>query len=171
MEALELKFARSFRLHSDVAYKAMTLDFVWLTSFGRVLAPPPPPPPITSWSGFMKVVVRGKYHDTSSIHTIPFVHATPSDMSTLYTALLFAEKQCQKHNVPVAPITFDRPLYMKSAEIIAALVREYYIFSVQKFVGRISLHKSVQFYHVYHQKIHSIVKSVGSVIKNSIFRD
>ena len=42
VEALELKFARSFRLHSDVAYKAMTLDFVWLTSFGRVLAPPPP---------------------------------------------------------------------------------------------------------------------------------
>ena len=78
VEALELKFALSFRLHSDVANKAMMLDFVWLTSFGRVLAPP-----ITSWSGFMQVVIRGKYHDTSSVHTIPFVHATPSDMSTL----------------------------------------------------------------------------------------
>ena len=62
----------------------------------------------------MQVVVRGKYHDTSSIHTIPSVHATPSD-----------EKQCQKHNVPVAPITFDCPLYMKSAEIIAACSDEF----------------------------------------------
>ena len=46
-------------------------------------------------------------------------------MSTLYTALLFAEKQCQKHNVPVAPITFDCSLYMKSAEIIAACSDEF----------------------------------------------
>jgi hypothetical protein len=73
----------------------------------------------------MQVAVRSEDYETSSVHTVPFVHATPSDMSTLYTALLFAEDQCQKQNVPVAPITFDCPLYVKSAEIIAACSNEF----------------------------------------------
>jgi hypothetical protein len=120
VDPLDLKFAKFARFHSSVAKKAGMMDFLWLSSFGKELAPP-----VASWSGFMQVAVRADSFETSSIHTIPFIHATPSDMSTLYTALLFAENQCIKQNVPFAPVTFDCPLYFKSAEIIAASGNEF----------------------------------------------
>ena len=66
------------------------MGIMWLASFGRVLDPS-----ITSWGDFMQVTVRVDGYQTSSMHTIPFIHVTPSDMSTLYTALLFAEEQCR----------------------------------------------------------------------------
>ena len=73
----------------------------------------------------MQVAVRGDYNETSSIHTLPFIHANLSDTSTLYTTLLFAEEQCGKITVQFGPITFDCPLYFKSAEIIAASGSEF----------------------------------------------
>ena len=119
VEVLDLTFARSTKLHTNVANKAM-MDFMWLASFGRALDPS-----ITSWGGFIRLAVRGDGYQTSSMHTIPFIDATPSGMRTLYTALIFAEEQCRKHNVPVAPITFDCPLYIKAAEIIAICSNEF----------------------------------------------
>ena len=121
VEGFDLTFALSTKLQSNAGNKAMVMDFMWWTSFGRVLAPP-----VTSWGGFMQVAVRGEGYEASSVHTIPFVHATPSDMSTLYTARFFAEEQCRKHNVPAAPVTVGCPRYIKSEEIIAACRNEFH---------------------------------------------
>ena len=69
VDPIEWKFAQSIEFHSKDATKAFMLDLLWLNTFGRVLSLP-----ITNWSGFMQVAVRGSNFDTSSIHTIPFIH-------------------------------------------------------------------------------------------------
>ena len=45
-------------------------------------------------------------------------------MSTVYTALNFAQKLCDQHKIATAPVTFDQPLYIKAVDVIAASPNE-----------------------------------------------
>ena len=56
---------------------------------------------------------------TSRIETLPFINLEPSNPSTSYTALCFAQTQSDKHNLKICPVTFDQPLYQKASEIVA----------------------------------------------------
>ena len=69
----------------------------------------------------MKVAMKNDQHDERSrIVTLPFINLDPSNLSTIYTALCFAQAQCEKHGLQVCPVTFDQPLYIKAAEIVAS---------------------------------------------------
>jgi hypothetical protein len=76
--------------------------------------------PCLPWSGFMKTVLKSDEFQTSRIETLPFINLEPSNPSTIYTALCFAQTQSDKHNLKICPVTFDLPLYQKASEIVAA---------------------------------------------------
>ena len=44
----------------------------------------------------------------------------PGNLSTIYTALYFAQTQCEKYGLRVCSVTIDQPLYIKAAEIVAS---------------------------------------------------
>ena len=89
-------------------------DYVWMLGYMLNLTPCLP------WSGFMKTVVKSEEFQTSRIETLPFINLDPSNPSTIYTALCFAQDQCDKHSLKICPVTFDQPLYQKASEIVAA---------------------------------------------------
>ena len=91
---------------------ATALDSLWVVGYVLELAPCP------SWSGFMKVAMQSDQYDRSRIETLPFINLDPSNPSTIYTALRFAQQQCEKHGLKVYPVTFDQPLYIKAADIV-----------------------------------------------------
>ena len=69
----------------------------------------------------MKVAMQQcNQYERSRIETLPFINLDPSNLSTIYTALCFAQKQCENYGLRVCPVTFDQPLYIKAAEIVAS---------------------------------------------------
>lgn len=93
---------------------AVALDNVWVC--GYMLHTDPCP----SWSGFMKVVMTNNNYERSRIITLSFINLDPSNLSTIYTALHFAQTQCEKYDLRTCPVTFDQPLYMKATKIVAS---------------------------------------------------
>lgn len=94
--------------------QASSLDSIWMLGFMLDLKPCLP------WTGFMKTVLNSDEFQTSRIETLPFIDLDPSNPSTIYTALSFAQTQSEKHNLNICPVTFDQPLYQKASEIVAA---------------------------------------------------
>lgn len=94
--------------------QASALDSIWMLGYMLNLTPCLP------WSGFMKTVLKSDEFQTSRIETLPFINLEPSNPSTIYTALCFAQTQSDKHNLKICPVTFDQPLYEKASEIVAA---------------------------------------------------
>jgi len=62
----------------------------------------------------MKVAMKNDQYERSRIVNLPFINLDPSNLSTIYTA------QCEKCGLQVCPVTFDQPLYIKDAEIVAS---------------------------------------------------
>lgn len=93
---------------------AKALDSLWAVGYVMELAPCP------SWSGFMKLAMECGQYQRSRIETLPFINLDPSNPSTIFTALCFARSQCEKHDLKCCPVTFDQPLYIKAAEIVAS---------------------------------------------------
>jgi len=58
--------------------------------------------------------MKNDQYERSRTVTLPFINLDPSNLSTIYTA------QCEKHGLQVCPVTFDQPLYIKAAEIVAS---------------------------------------------------
>lgn len=52
------------------------------------------------------------------INFLPFINASPTDDSTLYTALDNAAKIVMKEGMKTCIVTFDQPLYIKAHDII-----------------------------------------------------
>ncbi len=79
---------------------AAALDSLWVVGYVLELTPCP------SWSGFMKVVMQSDLHayQTTRIETLPFINLDPSNPSNIYTALCFAQKQCEKHGLRICPV-------------------------------------------------------------------
>ena len=91
---------------------ALSLDYLWMRNFSDNVCP--------SWNGFMQTVVRGTDYEKTRIEILPFIQLDPSNPSTIYTALSFAKSQCELHGIKTCIVTFDQPLYIKAAEIVAA---------------------------------------------------
>ena len=68
----------------------------------------------------MKTAMKSDQYQRTRIETLPFINLDPSNPSTIYTALCFAQTQCEKQGLRICPVTFDQPLYIKAAEIVAA---------------------------------------------------
>ncbi|KAL8575021.1 hypothetical protein ACOMHN_063553 [Nucella lapillus] len=60
----------------------------------------------------------GTHPGKSNIYFLPMIDMNPSDMTCIYSTLLFVSKEARRHDSePV--ITFDQPLYWKAHEIIS----------------------------------------------------
>ena len=66
-----------------------------------------------AWFGFMQMVHKGPFPGKSSTHPLPIINLDPTDMTCIYSTLMFIRKHAMAHNVqPV--VTFDQPLFWKA---------------------------------------------------------
>ena len=93
---------------------ADALDTLWLARYPVEITPR------TSWSVYMQVATSCGFYDKRRVEVLPFINLDPTKPSTIYTALHFAQKQCERQGKLTCPVTFDQPLYIKAAEIVAA---------------------------------------------------
>jgi hypothetical protein len=91
------------------------LDSLWLASFSLRVQP------IPGWGGFNHFVTEkdGVFH-VSDVVALPFINMDPTNLSTIYTALLFAQNEASKYNRNYCIVTFDQPLFIKAVDIITA---------------------------------------------------
>lgn len=68
----------------------------------------------------MDMLTSGGKFDTSRINFLPFVNGTPSDYSTLYTAIKHSISEAEALGLRTCILTFDQPLYAKSRDIVVA---------------------------------------------------
>ncbi|CAG2227749.1 unnamed protein product [Mytilus edulis] len=72
--------------------------------------------PIPEWSGTMQMFQKGSSTGVSDVTFLPMIDLNPSDMSCIYSTLMFVSKEASRQGrTPV--ITFDQPLYWKSVMI------------------------------------------------------
>ena len=78
------------------------LDSLWIEGCSLDITPRP------SWNGFMQVIMEhtGTY-EISHLEPLPFINMDPTNMSTIYTSLLFAQVECNKQRVNTCFVTFD----------------------------------------------------------------
>ena len=75
------------------------------------------------WNGFMENLTKNNTNfEFSAINFLPFIHASPSEYNTLYTALTEAISLARKFGMNTCVITFDQPLYLKLRDVIGALI-------------------------------------------------
>ena len=91
-----------------------SLDLFWMLGYVSNISPCLP------WNGFMKNSLPKNEYETSRIEILPFINLQPSNPSTIYSALSFAQTQCEQNELRVCTVTFDQPLYQKASEIVAA---------------------------------------------------
>jgi hypothetical protein len=72
-----------------------------------------------NWSGFVLNVSESSdsFHPVSEIRLLPIIDLNLNDLTSIYSTLLFVERQAKILNMPTACITFDQPLYSKAVEI------------------------------------------------------
>ena len=70
-----------------------------------------------NWSGYMSEMCRGPYPGKSSISLLPIIDLSPSDLSCIYSTLLFIIEQSKCLNMKTPVITFDQPLWIKATEV------------------------------------------------------
>lgn len=95
-------------VHDDIREH---LDTLWKISFPYRHKRP-------AWSGFMQMTTRGCHLGKASFQFLPMIDLEPTNMSCIFTTLMFVNDQCTKYNIsPV--ITFDQPLWLKARHIIS----------------------------------------------------
>lgn len=71
----------------------------------------------------MSMLTNYRYdYEVSTINFLPFVNSSPSDYSTLYTALKHASQIVLNECMKTCIITFDQPLYIKARDIVEAQI-------------------------------------------------
>jgi len=73
--------------------------------------------PRPNWSGYMQDISTGSHPPKSTITMLPIIDLNPSDMTCIYSTLLFVIDQSKKLNVITPSITFDQPLWYKALQI------------------------------------------------------
>ena len=82
-----------------------TLDHLWKVSW--LLRPERP-----AWSGFMQMNHSGNHPGQSSVIFLPMIDMSSSDMTCIYSTLMFVSSQARQYNVtPV--IRSEQPLWWK----------------------------------------------------------
>ena len=74
-----------------------------------------------SWSGFMqqsvyKIEVEFQQSD---VLILPIIDLPPTDLTCIYSTLLFIQDQAKKINILTPCATFDQPLWYKASSILA----------------------------------------------------
>lgn len=92
--------------------KTANLDILWKSSilFGS---------PRPGWSGMKQFVHDGSHSGKSSVMFLPMIDKDPTDVSCIYSTLMFISEHAHRYNVsPI--ITFDQPLWWKAFSIIVS---------------------------------------------------
>ena len=77
---------------------------------------------IPGWGGFNHLVTElDNVFQVSDVVALPFINLDPTNLSTIYTALLFAQSEASKYNRNYCIVTFDQPLFIKAVYIITAI--------------------------------------------------
>ncbi|KAJ8685596.1 hypothetical protein QAD02_021389 [Eretmocerus hayati] len=87
-------------------------DFTWLC--GKSLRPKD----TKGYNSFMEMVRECEDFQISRILSLPIINNPPSELDTVYTALLYADQRARAINQRHVPVTFDHPLWMKSEFIL-----------------------------------------------------
>lgn len=75
------------------------------------------------WNSFMNMITNSQdNYKVSKINFLPFINGSPSDYSTLYTALLRTSEIALQEGMKTCIITFDQPLYIKARDIVEATI-------------------------------------------------
>ena len=104
--SLTLKKLRSFKWKDRTESLDTLLKISW-----------PLQSPKLSLSGFMQTIQEGSFPGQSSICFLPMIDMNPSDLSCIYSTLLFICKEATRLDV-TPTITFDQPHYWKALTII-----------------------------------------------------
>ncbi|CAG9771722.1 unnamed protein product [Ceutorhynchus assimilis] len=74
-----------------------------------------------SWGGTMKLALNGYMEcEKTSVTILPFINMSPTDPSTIYSALKYALKETQQLGQEHCIVTFDQQLYDKAVKIIVS---------------------------------------------------
>ena len=68
----------------------------------------------------MTAITSGDYPGQSAVSLLPIMDLNPSDMTCIYSTLMFVESQAEVLGINTPVITFDQPLWIKASEIIKA---------------------------------------------------
>ncbi len=91
------------------------LDSLWLSSVALEIES------IPGWGGFNHLVTEmNSVFQVSDVVALPFINLDPTNLSTIYTALLSAQSEASKYNRNYCIVTFDQPLFVKAVDIVAA---------------------------------------------------
>ena len=70
----------------------------------------------------MQMAVRSdnRIYEKSRITILPFINLYPSNLDTIYSALLFSQAELEKQDLGIGMVRFAQPLYNKSDAIVEA---------------------------------------------------
>ena len=74
-----------------------------------------------NWSGFMQqsVYKNEVEFQQSDVLFLPIIDLPPTDLTCIYSTLLFIQDQAKKMNISTPCVTFEQPLWYKASGIIA----------------------------------------------------
>ena len=90
---------------------SITTDSIWKAAGLKLHTTQRP-----NWSGYMKKITVSK-HQKHQITFLPIIDLNPTDMTCIYSTLLFIITQSNRLGMETASITFDQPLWLKAYEI------------------------------------------------------
>ena len=88
-------------------------DLLWHAKyFHRTDVPRP------AWNGYMQDISKGTFPGQSVINMLPIIDLDPTNMTCIFSTLLFITEQATKLGINTPVVTFDQPLWLKATEII-----------------------------------------------------
>ena len=113
LNSVKIRDVQELRNNFKVPYVAQRIDLLWMC--GKYVNAENNP----NWSGFMELMTSGlTEYEVSKISILPFINLNPTTPDAIYSTLKYAAEQCKKYGQKTCIITFDQPLYAKSAEMI-----------------------------------------------------
>lgn len=104
------------QLEPESAQITRLLDVLWAVVLKSNLTSTNKP----GWSGFMEVGHRHLAFDKSALVPLPFINYDPTNLSTIYTALVYVAKESERLKQDKVFVTFDQPLCCKAFDILFA---------------------------------------------------
>ena len=65
-------------------------------------------------------ISKGTYPGKATVSMLPIINLNPNDMTCIFSTLNFITEQAKQLEIVTPVVTFDQPLWLKSAEINAA---------------------------------------------------
>ena len=66
----------------------------------------------------MQMISAGQYPGQSAVNILPIIDLDPTNMSCIYSTLIFVSEQAKTLNVINPVVTLDQPLWIKTSEIV-----------------------------------------------------